>query len=156
MPSTRTCFWFDTEAVEAAQHYVDIFPNSTIEAVMEADGPDGTRAPLYVVFTLDGRQYSAINGGPQYRLSPATSIEVICEDQAEVDYYWDKLTNGGREVQCGWLEDRYGLSWQIVPRRMLELLDDPDPQRAKRAFEAMLTMVKLDVATLEAAAAGAS
>ncbi|HLS49677.1 MAG TPA: VOC family protein [Actinomycetaceae bacterium] len=152
MPDTRTCFWFDTEALEAAKHYVAIFPNSAVDEVMEAEGPDGKQVPMYVVFTLDGRQYAAINGGKEYRLSPAASIEVDCRDQEAVDYYWDKLGAGGQEMQCGWLQDRFGLSWQIVPRRLQELLTDSDPARAKRAYEAMLTMVKLDVAALEAAA----
>ena len=152
------CLWFDTEALEAAEFYTSVFPDSAIVSVQKTpvDTP-GSKAGsvLLVQFRLAGQDYQALNGGPYETFSNAVSLSVGCEDQAEVDRYWSALTaDGGRPVQCGWLKDKYGLSWQIVPKRMLELLADPDPGRAKRAMEAMMTMVKLDVAAIEAAAEG--
>ncbi len=107
---------------------------------------------MVVTFELDGTAFMALNGGPTYRLTPAVSFVVNCKDQAEVDYYWDRLGAGGRDVQCGWLVDKFGVSWQVVPDRLGELMSDPDPARADRTMQAMLKMVKLDVAALEAAA----
>jgi predicted 3-demethylubiquinone-9 3-methyltransferase (glyoxalase superfamily) len=138
--------------------YTSIFPNSSIDKVHRAsvDTP-GTKegAVLFIEFTLSGQKYQLINGGPHHTFNDAISLSVDCADQAEVDRYWSALTaGGGTPVQCGWLKDKYGLSWQIVPRRMLELLGDPDRMRARRAMEAMMGMVKLDVAKLEAAADG--
>ncbi|KLO25802.1 3-demethylubiquinone-9 3-methyltransferase [Mycolicibacter heraklionensis] len=156
MPVIRTSLWFDTQALEAAEYYVSIFPNSKVTTVSHwgAENPERDGTPLEVLFDLDGRQFSAINGGPDFTLNEAISIQVYCADQAEVDHYWDALRAGGKEVQCGWLTDRYGLSWQIIPQRLSELMTDPDPQRVLRAKQAMYTMVKLDIAALEAAADG--
>lgn len=156
MPQIIPNLWFDTEALAAAEFYVSIFPNSRI--VQVARYPEGTpeRAgePLTVDFELDGQPHTAINGGPQFTFDEAVSLLVLCDDQAEVDRYWEALTAGGEEVQCGWLKDRYGLSWQVVPKGMEEILGDPDPARAQRAMAAMMTMVKLDLAALRAAADG--
>ncbi|WP_432535101.1 VOC family protein [Kineococcus arenarius] len=148
MPTTLPCLWFERDGLAAAERYVSLFPNSSITSV--SPGPDGS--PLLVGFSLDGREHLILNGGPQHALSPAFSIQVLCEDQAEVDRYWDALLEGGRESECGWLTDRWGVSWQIVPRRLLELQADPDPDRAARAVRAMLGMRRLVVADLEAAA----
>ncbi|MGV0624529.1 VOC family protein [Mycolicibacter minnesotensis] len=156
MPVTCTSLWFDTQALEAAEYYVSIFPNSQITRVSYwgAENSERDGMPLEVLFDLDGRQYSAINGGPEFQLSEAISIQVYCADQAEVDHYWNALSAGGREVQCGWLADRYGLFWQIVPQRLSDLMTDPDPDRVQRTKQAMYAMVKLDIAALEAAADG--
>jgi predicted 3-demethylubiquinone-9 3-methyltransferase (glyoxalase superfamily) len=151
------CLWFETEALEAAEFYASVFPNSAIVDVLRS--PADTPGPkvgsiLLVQFRLAGQDYRALNGGRHEALSNAVSLSVSCEDQAEVDRLWSALTaDGGRPVACGWLKDKYGLSWQIVPRRLPELLADPDPDGARRAMEAMMTMVKIDVAAVEAAAA---
>ena len=157
MPVIRTSLWFDTQALEPAEYYVSIFPNSKVTDVSYwgAENPERDGSPLEVLFDLDGRQFSAINGGPNFTLDEAASIQVYCADQAEVDHYWDALSAGGKQVQCGWLTDRYGLSWQIIPQRLSQLMTDPDPERVLRAKQAMFTMVKLDIAVLEAAAEGA-
>ena len=150
------CLWFEREALEAAEFYTSIFPGSAIVAVQKA--PADTPGPkagsvLLVQFRLAGQEYQALNGGPHDTFNDAISLSVACEDQAEVDRLWSALTaDGGRPVQCGWLKDKYGLSWQIVPKRLPALLADPDPDRAKRVMKAMLGMVKIDVAALEAAA----
>lgn len=156
MPVIRTSLWFDTQALEAAEYYVSIFPNSKVTdtSYWGAENPERDGSPLEVLFELHGRPFSAINGGPNFTLDEAISIQVYCADQAEVDHYWDALSAGGKEVQCGWLTDRYGLSWQIIPQRLSELMTDPDPERVLRAKQAMFTMVKLDIAALEAAAEG--
>ncbi|OBJ34114.1 VOC family protein [Mycolicibacter heraklionensis] len=156
MPVIRTSLWFDTQALEAAEYYVSIFPNSKVTDVSYwgAENPERDGSPLEVLFELDGRLFSAINGGPNFTLDEAISIQVYCADQAEVDHYWNALSAGGKEVQCGWLTDRYGLSWQIIPQRLSQLMTDPDPERVLRAKQAMYTMVKLDIAALEAAAEG--
>jgi predicted 3-demethylubiquinone-9 3-methyltransferase (glyoxalase superfamily) len=148
--------WFDTEALEAASFYCGIFPNSEITRVSHYTdaGPGEPGTVLTVDFTLDGQPYTAINGGPQFPFTEAVSLLVECSDQAEVDRYWDALTDGGEEVQCGWLKDRYGLSWQICPAELGTLLADPDRERADRAVQAMLGMVKLDIAAIRAAADG--
>lgn len=144
--------WFDTQAKEAAELYVSIFPNSKITGT--SPGPGGS--VMTVSFELDGLPVTALNGGPHFKLTEAFSMSVDCADQAEVDRYWDALlANGGQPSQCGWLKDRFGLSWQIVPRALPRLLGDPDRAKAQRVMAAMLKMVKLDVAALEAAAAGA-
>ncbi len=154
MPAITPNLWFDTEGKEAAEFYVSIFPNSKITNVSyyndAGPGPAGT--VLTVDFELDGQRITAINGGPQFTFSEAISLLITCADQAEVDYYWDRLTDGGEESQCGWLKDRYGLSWQVVPGGMEEMLGDPDPARATRAMNAMLGMKKIDLAALKAAA----
>jgi predicted 3-demethylubiquinone-9 3-methyltransferase (glyoxalase superfamily) len=157
MPKITPNLWFDTQGEEAAEFYVSVFPNSKITAVNHYGeaGPREAGTVLTVDFVLDGQEYTAINGGPQFTFDEAISLLVHCADQDEVDYYWDKLTDGGEESQCGWLKDRFGLSWQIVPAGMEEILGDPDPARSQRAMKAMFGMKKLDVAALRAAADGA-
>jgi predicted 3-demethylubiquinone-9 3-methyltransferase (glyoxalase superfamily) len=156
MPQQRVTpnLWFDTQAEEAAEFYCSIFPNSRIVSV--ARYPEGSPGPagevMTVEYELDGQRYVHINGGPEFTFSEAVSFQINCADQAEVDYYWDKLVDGGEESQCGWLKDRYGFSWQVVPAGMEELFSDPDPGRAQRAMQAMLSMRKLDVAELRRAA----
>ncbi|MEZ0491029.1 VOC family protein [Kineococcus sp. TBRC 1896] len=152
MSSTVPCLWFDDDGLAAAQRYVSLFPGSRIVSTSPG-GPGG--APLTVSFVLDGRDWTIINGGPQFPQTEAFSVQVSCTDQAEVDRYWEGLlADGGVEGRCGWLKDRWGLSWQIVPTRLPELLSDPDPERAQRAVTAMLGMRRLVVAELEAAAGG--
>jgi predicted 3-demethylubiquinone-9 3-methyltransferase (glyoxalase superfamily) len=136
--------WFDDQAEEAAAHYTAIFKNSQITQVVP--GPAG-RA-LLVHFELDGQPFVALNGGPAFRFTEAISLFVDCADQAEVDELWHRLVEGGAESQCGWLKDRYGLSWQIIPRTLMELMSDPDPVKAGRVTEAMLGMRKIDVQAL--------
>ena len=154
MPQITPNLWFDTQAQEAAEFYVSVFPNSKITNVTyygeAGPGPAGT--VLTVDFELDGQPFTGINGGPQFTFTEAVSFLINCADQEEVDSYWAKLTDGGSEVQCGWLKDRYGLSWQVVPVGMNELINDPDPGRSARAMRAMLGMKKLDLAALHAAA----
>ena len=156
MPRITPNLWFDTQGEEAAEFYCSIFPNSKITNVTyygdAGPGPAGT--VLTVDFVLDGHEYTAINGGPQFHFDEAISLLINCADQDEVDYYWEKLTDGGEESQCGWLKDRYGLSWQVCPVGMLDILNDPDPERAQRAMKAMFGMRKLDLAALQAAADG--
>jgi predicted 3-demethylubiquinone-9 3-methyltransferase (glyoxalase superfamily) len=150
--------WFDTEAEEAADFYISVFKNSRIVHVARYTeaGPRPAGTVMVVEFELDGQRFVAINGGPQFKLDEAVSFQIPCETQDEVDYYWDRLTDGGKESQCGWLKDRYGLSWQVTPTGMEELFGDPDPQRAERAMKAMLKMKKLDLAELRRAADGAA
>jgi predicted 3-demethylubiquinone-9 3-methyltransferase (glyoxalase superfamily) len=158
MPSQRVTpnLWFDTQAEEAAAFYCSIFPNSRIVSV--ARYPENSPGPagevMTVEYELDGQRYVHINGGPQFTFSEAVSFQINCADQAEVDRYWDALTEGGEEGQCGWLKDRYGFSWQVVPAGMDEMFADPDKGRAERAMQAMLGMKKLDVAELRRAADG--
>jgi predicted 3-demethylubiquinone-9 3-methyltransferase (glyoxalase superfamily) len=157
MPTNITpCLWFDTQAEEAAAFYTSVFPNSKVlETQYYGEGaPRPADMVLTVRFSLDGREFLALNGGPEFAFDEAVSFQVFCQDQAEVDRYWDALVQGGEESQCGWLKDRYGLSWQIVPTRLTELLSDPDTQRRERAMAAMMKMVKIDIAALEAAVAG--
>jgi predicted 3-demethylubiquinone-9 3-methyltransferase (glyoxalase superfamily) len=148
--------WFDTEAEEAAAFYVSVFPNSRIVGVTHytEGAPRPAGMVLTVEFELDGQRFVGINGGPQFTFDEAVSFQITCADQDEIDYYWQRLTDGGQESQCGWLKDRYGLSWQVVPTGMEQLLNDPDPQRAERAMAAMLTMVKIDIAEIQRAADG--
>ena len=146
----RTCLWFDGNGEEAVRFYVSLIPASTIETVF---APDPSKPPLIVDFTLGGTPYQALNGGARFPHTEAASISVLTDDQAETDRLWSALTaGGGQEIQCGWLKDKYGLFWQIVPRRLVELLTDPQPERAARVMQAMLQMVKIDIALLEAAA----
>ncbi|GAA4792784.1 MULTISPECIES: VOC family protein [Streptomyces] len=155
MPAITPNLWFDTRGKEAAEFYVSVFPNSRITHVSHYGeaGPRAAGTVLTVDFELDGKPFTAINGGPEFTFDEAVSFLVDCADQAEVDYYWSRLSEGGgREGPCGWVKDRYGLSWQIVPAALGELLADPDPARAQRAMAAMLGMSKLDVAALRAAA----
>ncbi|CAN5492096.1 VOC family protein [soil metagenome] len=154
MTTTITpCLWFDNNLEEAAEFYSSVFPNSSVgEFYRYTDAGPGTPGDVaYGTFDLDGNRFLGINGGPLFKFNEAVSFEVRCADQAEVDYYWSKLTDGGEESQCGWLKDRYGLSWQIVPERLYELLDDAEPARAAAATAAMMEMQKIVVADLEAA-----
>ena len=154
MPRITPNLWYDTQGLEAAEYYVSIFPNSKITNVSHYTeaGPGEPGTVLTVDFVLDGQEFTAINGGPAFTFDEAISLLVNCKDQEEVDYYWSALTDGGEESQCGWLKDRYGLSWQIVPEGMAALFTDPDAGRVERAMRAMLGMQKLDIAALEAAA----
>ena len=156
MPSITPFLWFDTEAEEAATFWTGLFPNSRIVELTRygAGAPREEGLVMTVTFELDGRPYVGLNGGPQYHFTEATSLQVLCDDQAEVDRYWAALTDGGEEGPCGWCKDRFGFSWQIVPRALPELLGDPDRERAQRAMQAMLGMRKLDVSALRAAADG--
>ena len=151
-----TCLWFDTEAEEAATFYTSIFKDSKLGRVHRSTpawpGPAGS--VVLVEFELNGQKFSGLNGGPQDKFNEAVSIVVPCEDQAEVDYYWTSLTEGGQEVACGWLRDKYGLAWQIVPTVLFDMISDPDQDKAARATQAMLSMTKLDIAALEQAYAG--
>ena len=148
--------WFDTEAEEAADFYTSVFKDSRIVNITHytEGGPREAGMVMTVEFELDGQRFVGINGGPQFKFDEAVSFQINCEDQDEVDYYWEKLTEGGEEGQCGWLKDRFGLSWQVVPAGMEELFADPDPKRAERAMKAMLEMSKLDIAALRSAADG--
>jgi predicted 3-demethylubiquinone-9 3-methyltransferase (glyoxalase superfamily) len=150
--------WFDTEAEAAAQFYVSVFEDSRIVNVTHytEGAPREAGLVMTVEFELDGQRFIGINGGPEFKFDEAVSFAIECEDQEEIDYFWDKLTEGGEESQCGWLKDRYGLSWQVVPTGMEELFADPDKSRAERAMKAMLGMRKLDIAALRDAAEGAS
>ena len=156
MDAITPCLWFDTEAEEAAQFYTSVFPNSRIVHVSRygSAGPRPEGMVMEVEFELDGRSFLALNGGPDFRFSEAISLQADCKDQDEVDRLWETLSEGGEEGPCGWLKDRYGLSWQIVPSVMYELIADPDPERAQRAIAAMLQMKKLVIEELERAADG--
>src|SRR4051794_39911108 len=149
------CLWFDTEGEEAARFYTSVFPNSRILDVQHYGeaGPRQAGTVLTVSFELDGHEYLALNGGPGHPLTEAFSLQVDCEDQAEVDRLWATFAEGGEEGPCGWVKDRFGLSWQIVPRRLPELLKDPDREKAQRVMAAMLKMGKIEVDELERAAA---
>ena len=150
--------WFDTEAEEAANHYVSIFANSRILKIARYGeaGPGPKGSVMTVAFEINGQPFTAINGGPQFTFSEAISFVVSCETQAEIDTLWEKLSAGGKESRCGWLKDRYGLSWQLVPTVLPELLGDKDSARAQRAMQAMLKMGKLDIAALKRAHQGAA
>ena len=149
--------WFDTEGEEAARFYASVFPNSKVGEITRygSAGPRPEGTVMTVSFELEGQPFVALNGGPEFGFTEAVSFQVLCEDQDEVDRYWDALAEGGEEGPCGWLKDRYGLSWQIVPKALFELLDDPDKEKAQRVTEAMLQMGKIEVAGLEQAAAAA-
>ncbi|GGX75791.1 VOC family protein [Streptomyces minutiscleroticus] len=152
-----TCLWFDGRAEEAAHFYVSVFDRSRIGRVVRrteaSPGPVGT--VLTVEFEINGQRFLALDGGPEFTFSEAVSFQIDCADQKEVDHYWDRLTEGGGEPgPCGWLKDRYGLSWQVVPTRLTEMVADPDRGRADRAMKAMMSMGKLDIAALEKAYAG--
>ena len=158
MAKITPCLWFDGNAEEAANFYITLLPDSRIRSVQlsPADNPSTPEGAVLVVeFTLAGQDFMGLNGGPQFKFNEAVSFIIDCEDQAEVDRLWDALTaDGGKPVQCGWLQDRFGLSWQITPRELPKLLADPDPDRARRAMQAMMGMVKIDVAALRKAADG--
>jgi predicted 3-demethylubiquinone-9 3-methyltransferase (glyoxalase superfamily) len=153
-----TYLWFDGNAEEAVELYTSIFPRSKVTKVARwgegGPGPAGT--VMNIAFELDGQQLIALNGGPHFKFTPAISLFVSCESQAEVDRYWEKfLATGGKATACGWLEDKFGLSWQIIPKQLVELMSDPDPKRAGRVAQALMTMQKIDVAALERAHQGA-
>jgi predicted 3-demethylubiquinone-9 3-methyltransferase (glyoxalase superfamily) len=156
MTTLTPCIWFDTEAEDAAHHYVSIFKNSQITEVTHYGeaAPRPADMVLTVAFELDGQPFTALNGGPDFTVTEAISFQVDCADQAEVDYFWDRLGEGGEPGPCGWVKDKYGVSWQVIPRVMPELLADPDPARAQRAMAAMMKMGKLDVQALRDAADG--
>jgi len=145
--------WFDGRAEEAANFYTAIFPNSKIVSVMRSGeaGPGPKGSVMSATFELQGQEFIALNGGPMFTFSPAISFFVPCETQEEIDSYWDKLSEGGEQGPCGWLKDRFGLSWQVVPTGMEELFSDPDPERAQRAVAAMLKMSKIDIQKLKQA-----
>ncbi len=155
MSTITPSLWFDTQGEEAAAHYTSIFKNSRIlhTARYGEAGPRPAGSVMTVSFELDGQKFLALNGGPEFTFSEAISFQVDCRSQDEVDEYWSRLGDGGEEGPCGWLKDRYGVSWQIVPRRLTELLGDPDPETSQRVMRAMLAMKKIDIATLEQAAA---
>ena len=148
------CLWFDTEAEEAAKYYTGIFDNSRITKVTHfgSSGPRPEGMVMTVTFELDGQEFITLNGGPEFTFNEAISFQVHCETQEEVDRFWGTLSEGGEEGPCGWLKDRYGVSWQIVPTVLDELVSDPDPERAQAAMKAMLGMGKLDIAELQRAA----
>ena len=155
MPQQITPFlWFNNNAEEAVNFYVSIFKDAKIMETARYGnaGPGPKGSVMTMKFQLNGLEFVALNGGPNYTFTHAVSFVVNCENQAEVDHYWDKLVEGGKPIQCGWLVDKYGLSWQIVPTALPKLLTDKDPAKAKRVMEAMMKMVKLDIPTLEAAA----
>ncbi|MGH3664911.1 MAG: VOC family protein [Egibacteraceae bacterium] len=158
MQKITACLWFDTQAEEAANFYTTIFRDSRILQVARygeaGPGPEGS--VMTVSFELDGQEFVALNGGPEFTFNEAISFQVSCETQDEVDEFWSRLSEGGEEGPCGWLKDRYGVSWQIIPTRLNELLSDPDPEKSQRAMRAMLDMKKIDIATLEQANARAA
>jgi predicted 3-demethylubiquinone-9 3-methyltransferase (glyoxalase superfamily) len=145
--------WFDHQAEDAAKFYTSVFRNSKIDGITRFGdaGPGPKGSVMTVAFQLDGQSFTALNGGPHFKFTEAVSFVVHCDSQQEVDEMWEKLTAGGQEIQCGWLKDKYGLSWQIVPTAFLEMLKDSDPERNKRLMQAMYQMKKLDIAALEAA-----
>ncbi len=156
MPKITPFLWFDDKAEEAANFYVSIFKNSKITSIARYGeaGPGPKGSVMTVNFQLEGQEFIALNGGPLYTFSPAISFFVDCKTQQEVDELWEKLTAGGGEVECGWLKDKYGLSWQIIPRALLELMQDKDPVKSQRVFKAMLQMTKIDIEGLQRAYRG--
>ncbi|HEY8082612.1 MAG TPA: VOC family protein [Solirubrobacterales bacterium] len=148
--------WFDTEAEEAANFYVSVFEEGRIINVTHYTeaGPRPAGMVMTVEFELEGQRFVGINGGPEFKFDEAVSFAIECETQEEIDYFWERLTDGGRESQCGWLKDRFGLSWQVVPTGIEEVFSDSDPERAERAMKALLTMGKIDLAALRSAADG--
>ena len=154
MPKITPCLWFDIQGEEAAEFYTAIFPNSRIVDVSHygSAGPREAGTVMAVKFELDGQELVALNGGPEFTFDEAISFQIDCADQEEVDRYSEALTDGGEQGPCGWVKDRFGLSWQVVPARLIELLGDPDEAKAQRAMAAMLEMRKIDIAAVEAAA----
>jgi predicted 3-demethylubiquinone-9 3-methyltransferase (glyoxalase superfamily) len=157
MPKITPWFWFDTEGEEAAEFYTSVFPNSKIKEVARygAAGPRPEGTVMTVSFELDGQDFAALNGGPEFKFNEAVSFLVSCKDQEEVDWYWEELSEGGEQGPCGWLKDRYGVSWQIIPTALDELLGDPDREKSQRVMQAMLGMGKIEISGLQQAAAGA-
>lgn len=147
------CLWFDSQGEEAARFYTSVFRDARMGRIgryTEA-GPGPAGSVATVEFELNGQQFFALNGGPQYTFNEAVSLTIPCADQAEVDYYWDRLTEGGQGIACGWLKDKFGLFWQVVPTVQMDMMSDPDPAKVRRVTEAMFTMKKLDIAALQAA-----
>src|SRR3954462_11173935 len=155
MQKITPCLWFDTEGEEAARLYTSVFPSSKIGRIARygSAGPRPEGTVMTVSFELGGQEFLALNGGPEYTFSEAISFQVFCETQEEVDAYWSKLSEGGEEGPCGWLKDRFGVSWQVVPSRLTELITESDAETSQRVMAAMLQMRKLDIAALEEAAA---
>ena len=155
MQKITPCLWFDTEGEEAASLYTSVFPNSRIVEVARygSAGPRPEGTVMTVTFELDGQRFVALNGGPDFTFNEAISFQVDCKDQEEVDFFWSRLSEGGEEGPCGWLKDRFGVSWQIVPAVLPELLGDPDRDKSQRVMKAMLSMGKIEIAGLERAAA---
>ena len=153
MSRTRTCLWFDTQAEDAVTHYVSVFPNSRVTAVTRYGAgmplPEGT--VLTVAFELDGQPYLALNGGPHFQFSPAVSLVIDCDSQDEIDHFWAHLSADAAAEQCGWLKDRWGLSWQVVPTELPEMLQHPDAARRQRVLDAIMALKKLDIAQLQQA-----
>ena len=151
-----TCLWFDTEGEEAARFYLSVFKDGSLGRVTlySEAGPRPAGTVMTVEFELNGQQFLALNGGPEHRFNEAISLVIPCADQDEVDYYWERLGDGGEEIACGWVRDRYGLCWQVVPTMFPEMMTDSDPARVKRVMEAMMTMKKLDIAALRRAYEG--
>jgi predicted 3-demethylubiquinone-9 3-methyltransferase (glyoxalase superfamily) len=145
--------WFDSNAEEAVKYYTSIFKNSKIGKIARYGdaGPGPKGSVVTVEFELNGQKFIALNGGPEFKFNESISFMVECESQQEIDYYWEKLTEGGQEVQCGWLKDKFGLSWQVTPTALLKMIADPDPAKANRAMAAMLKMIKIDLATVQRA-----
>ena len=156
MTELTSCLWFDTKGEEAANFYVRVFPDSSLGDITRYGAGERAGQVMTVEFTLCGSKFVTLNGGPQFSFTEAISYQIPCADQAEVDHYWNALSEGGEEGPCGWLKDRYGLSWQVVPDRLPELLASPDPATAERVMQAMFTMKKIVIADLEAAAAASS
>ena len=156
MKRITPCLWFDGNAEEAANLYVSIFKNAKITEISRYGdaGPLPKGTVLTVAFELDGQPFTTLNGGPQYKFTEAVSFQIYCDTQEEVDHYWDKLVAGGSEQPCGWLKDKFGLSWQVVPNRLIELIQSPDAAKSQRVMEAMFKMKKIDIAMIEAAARG--
>jgi predicted 3-demethylubiquinone-9 3-methyltransferase (glyoxalase superfamily) len=156
MPKVTPFLWFDDQAEEAARFYVSLFKNSSIGRIARyGDAGPGPKGSIVTIeFELDGQAFVGLNGGPHFKFTEAVSFSIDCADQAEVDFYWDRLSEGGQTSQCGWLKDRFGLSWQVVPAILADMIGDPDPEKARRATEAMLQMTKLDIAKLQQAHAG--
>ncbi|KXU89145.1 hypothetical protein CI15_08850 [Paraburkholderia monticola] len=156
MQKIAPCLWFDGNAEEAADFYMSVFPASRIATTLHYTdaGPGPAGKVVAITFELEGQEFMALNGGPQYTFTPAISLLVHCESQQEVDHYWSKLLDGGEPVACGWLRDRFGVSWQIAPNVLLEMLRDPDREKASRVMAQMMKMVKLDIAPLEQAYRG--
>ena len=156
MQKITPCLWFDGNAEEAANFYASVFKNAKIGKISRYgdSGPGPKGSVLTVSFELEGLEFTALNGGPKYKFTEAISLHVDCKSQEEVDYYWDKLSEGGEIIQCGWLKDKFGLSWQIVPTALIEMLNDSDPAKASRVMQAMMQMKKLDIAELQKAYAG--
>ena len=156
MQNLVTCLWFDTEGEDAARFYTSVFPNSKLGKITRygSAGPRAEGTVMTVGFELMGQEFVALNGGPNYTFNEAISFQVLCADQDEVDEYWSRLTDGGEEGPCGWLKDRFGVAWQVVPTALPQLLQDPDAERAQRVMAAMLQMKKIEIGELERAADG--